>query len=106
MYWITGLLGLVFIVAPFVLGYTTDPTALWASVILGAGILLVSGYKALVRDMTKWEYSVAGLLGLLAILAPFVLGFSAFTAALWTTLILGAVVAILAAYEVFIVKPA
>src|SRR5574340_463754 len=101
MYWITGILGLAFIVAPFVLGYSGNPIALWTSLVLGAAIAVVSGYQAFADKMGKWEYWAAGILGLLAVIAPFVLGFSALATALWTILVLGIVVAILAGYEVF-----
>lgn len=102
MYWITGILGLALIAAPYVLGYATNPTAVWTSLILGVAVVIVSAYKAFAHDMAKWEYWVAGLLGLAAIVLPFVLGFSTQASAM---LILGAAVAILAGYQVFFVKP-
>jgi len=104
MYWTIGILGLALIVAPFVLGYSGDTNALWTSIILGAVVALVAGYKALTKDVAKWEDWVAGIAGLLAVIAPFVL-FSAQTTAVWTSVILGLVVAILAGYQVFFVKP-
>lgn len=106
MFWMTGILGLLLIAAPFALGYSTDPTALWTSVVLGAVMVVVSGYKAWVQDRTTWEYWVAGIAGLLAVLAPFILGFTTLVLAMWTSIVLGAVVAILAGYEVFFVQPA
>lgn len=102
MFWLTGILGLALIVAPYVLGYATNPTAVWTSLILGALVVIVSGYKGLTHDVANWEYWVAGTLGLAAVILPFVLGFSAQASA---TLVLGALVAILAAYQVFFVKP-
>jgi hypothetical protein len=48
MYWLTGLLGLALVVAPFALGYSGDPTALWSSIILGTVVALVAipaGYQ-------------------------------------------------------------
>jgi bacteriorhodopsin len=105
MYWITGLLGLILIVAPFVLNYTGSPAALLADVILGALVLIVSAYKAITHDQVKWEYWAAGILGILAIIAPFVLSFSTLTTALWVTLVLGVIVAVLSGYEVFFRRP-
>ena len=102
MYWITGFLGLALGIAPFVLGYSDNTSAMWTSVALGAIVLLVSAYGAFVDDSkASWEYWVAGIVGLLAVIAPFVLGFSTLTIALWTTIVLGAVMAILAGYELF-----
>lgn len=106
MYWITGILGLALILAPFVLGYSNNPTAQWTSIILGAVVAVVSLLEGWLKNVSKWEYWVAGLAGLLAVIAPFVLGFSALSAALWTCVILGALVAILAGYEVFRAPPA
>ena len=102
MYWLTGILGLALVAAPYVLGYSANPTAVWTSLILGALVVIVSAYKAFAHDMANWEYWAVGILGLVAVIAPFVLGFSAQASA---TLVLGALVAILAAYQVFFVKP-
>jgi hypothetical protein len=106
MYWITGLLGLALGVSPWVFQYTNENSAMWTSVIVGAVVVVVSLYKALMRDNTQyWEYWIAGLAGLVAIAAPFVLGFTALTAALWTCIAIGVVVAVVSGYEVFFVQP-
>jgi bacteriorhodopsin len=99
MYWITGILGLALIVAPFVLNYSSVPIAMWSSIILGAAIVVVSAIKAFVRDAAKWEYWVAGILGLLAIIAPFVLGFRAQVRPLDASIILGVIVLLFAGYQ-------
>lgn len=101
MYWITGILGLALGVAPFVLGYSDNSSATWASVVLGAVAFLVSAYRAIDDGEAGWEYWVAGIVGLLAVIAPFALGFSALDTALWTSIVIGVVMLILAAYEVF-----
>lgn len=101
MYKFTGVLGLALVAAPFILGYRTDTTAMWTSIVIGAVIILASYIKSRAADDgTRWEYWVAGLAGLLAVIAPFVLGFSAVTAALWASVLLGAVVAILSGAKV------
>ncbi|HBY96727.1 MAG: SPW repeat protein [Ardenticatenaceae bacterium] len=99
MYWVTGILGLALILAPFVLGYNDNVGALWSSLILGAVMALVSGYKAAARDAATWEYGVVVIAGLLAVIAPFVLGFSAVGVAVWSSIILGAAAAFLAGYR-------
>lgn len=101
MYWITGVSGLALIVAPFVLRFSNNATAMWSSIILGAAILIVSLIKAGLHDTSDWEYWVAGVLGLAAVVAPFVLGFSVLTAALWSSIVLGAIVVVLSGYEVY-----
>lgn len=105
MYWITGLLGLALGVAPWVFQYTDNTNALWTSIIVGAAILVVSAYKAITQDHQPWEYWVAGIAGLAAIAAPFVLNFNAITEALWTSIVVGALVVLIAGYEVFFAPP-
>ena len=81
MYWLTGILGILLIIAPFILGYRGDSPALWSNVILGAIVVIVSAIKAYIPDTTRWEYWIAGIGGVLAVIAPFVLHFSAVAAA-------------------------
>ncbi|MEZ4711038.1 MAG: SPW repeat protein [Caldilineaceae bacterium] len=104
MYWLTGVLGLALAVAPFLLRYSDHQMAMWTGVILGLVVLVASVFEALDESKAKWEWWVAGIAGLIAVLAPFVLGFSTMTAALWTMIILGIVVLAAAGYEVFFVQ--
>jgi general stress protein CsbA len=101
MYWLTGILGILLIVAPFALGYRSDSPALWSNIILGLIVLVVSAIKGFFPDKTRWEYWVAGIMGVLAIIAPFVLSFSVVNTALWASIILGLIVAILSGYKAF-----
>lgn len=84
MYLLTGFLGLVSIVAPYIFSYSQDMTALWTSLIVGAILVIASVFEGIAVDRERWEYWVVGAAGVGAILAPFVLGFSAITSALWT----------------------
>lgn len=99
MYWITAVLGLAMGIAPYVLGYSDNTNAFWTSIVLGAVVLIVSLYEAIDEEKARWEYVVAALAGLLAVIAPFALGFTALTSALWATIVLGAVIVILSGYE-------
>lgn len=101
MYWFTALLGIAMAIAPFVQGYQDNPMAMWASIVLGVVVLAASLYEGIDTDHAKWEWWVAGIAGLLAVIAPFVFGFTTLTVALWTFLILGAAIVILAGYEIF-----
>lgn len=109
MYVITGLLGAALTLAPWVLNYSGDNAAMWTSVIVGGLVVLVSVAKGLLMETegenAKWEYWVAALAGVAAIAAPFVFGFTALTAALWTTIIVGALVVIASGYEVIVTDP-
>jgi bacteriorhodopsin len=95
---VLGLLGVLLVAAPFALGYNTDTYALWSSIVLGVVVILVAVYKAVVRDTARWEYWAAGIVGVLAIVAPFVLGFNTLTSALWTFIVLGAILVLLDGY--------
>lgn len=96
MYYLTGLLGLVAVAAPFLFGYSNDTAALWTSLVVGTVLIVASVIEGLADDKDRWEYWVAGIAGLGAIIAPFALGFSASAAAVWTMIVVG-IVAIIAA---------
>jgi small neutral amino acid transporter SnatA (MarC family) len=100
MFWLTLLLGLVLVLAPWAFGYVDNTIALWTSVILGAVMALVSGYKATARDMANWEYWIAGIAGLLALIAPFVLNFGTERTAIWTVTIIGGITLVVSAYQI------
>lgn len=103
MYWFTGLLGLAMAIAPFVQGYQANPVAMWTSIVLGVVVFAASVMEAMDVKHAQWEWWVAGVAGILAVLAPFVFGFTAVTVALWTLLLLGVIIVILAGYEVFFI---
>lgn len=105
MYWLTGILGVVLIIAPFILGYSSNQAALWSSMLIGLVVALVSLYKALSKDTARWEYAVAAAMGLVAVFAPFMFGFSTIATAMWATIILGAIIAFVAGYQGFFAKP-
>lgn len=89
MYLLPGFLGLISIVAPYLFNYSQDNTALWTSLIIGSILIIASILEGIAVDKERWEYWVVGVVGVGAILAPFVLGFSALGAALWTLVIIG-----------------
>ncbi len=103
MDYIISLAGLALMVAPWAAGYTGNATAMWTSIVLGAVVLLVAGYRAVADDQQRWEEWTAGAAGIVAIAAPFVLGFP--QPATWASAVLGLVVAGLAAYQVFYALP-
>lgn len=107
MFWLTGLLGLALILAPFVLSYNTDNDALWCCVILGAVMVIASLIEGLMQDDTPWEYWIIGLAGLAAIIAPFVAQYNGAEqrTQMWASFILGLLAVLLAAFEIFIDRP-
>lgn len=95
MKWVTSILGVALILAPFVFGYSGTPWALWTSLILGV-VVAVLGYKH--------SYKAAAIVGLVVFLAPWVLGFSGIPGAAWCCWLLGGAVALLAGYRGFVSK--
>ena len=96
MYWLTGILGMVLVFAPFILGFANNAAALWTSLIVGMATIILSWMEGVEEDSESWEYWIAGVLGLVAIAAPFVFGFSAHAVAMWTSVVVGVLIAILA----------
>lgn len=101
MYWVTGLLGLVLMAAPYFFRYENNPTALWASLLFGAGVVLVSFFEGYARGRGRWEYWVASLVGIAIILSPFVFSFGIITAALWTSITVGILLTVVAGSELY-----
>ncbi len=101
MYWITGLIGVALILAPFVLAFSANGAALWSSVVLGAAVLVLSILKGLLHDRVPWEYWIIGLLSVLIAGAPFMLGFSTIQRALLVTTALGILAFLLCVYQIY-----
>jgi hypothetical protein len=102
MYWITGLGGFFLMVAPYLFGYADNPAAMWTSVGSGFVVLVVSIWEGMESKKANWEYWVAGIAGLFAVVAPFIFGFGSVSSAMWTTVIAGAVIAILAGSKIWV----
>lgn len=101
MYWLTGLIGLASIAAPYLFGYTDQGTAYWVSVGFGGLLVALSGFEWYSADKEDWEYWVAASLGVGVVLAPFVLGFANHTQALWTSVIAGGATVVAAGTRLF-----
>lgn len=87
--------GVLLFAAPWALGFAAASAAAWNAWIVGAAIVLVA-VGALVAFSKYEEWANLGL-GIWAAVAPWALGFAAIQAALWAHVILGLVVAALAA---------
>ena len=92
-------LGVWMIIASFVLGYSGTTIALWNDIIVGVIILLLAWSRVANPDRMTAESWINAVLGLWLIAAPFILGYSAATAALWNSIIVGVVVAVLGAWS-------
>ena len=96
MYWTTGFLGFVLMIAPFMLGYEGNPVALWSSILVGLATVVLSWMEGAQHDTQTWEYWTVGSLGIVAIVAPFVMGFGSLTEALVTSIVVGILITLFA----------
>ncbi len=104
-HWINAIAGILLFIAPWVLGYSTqNTTAYVASLVLGA-LIAIFAFIGMARGAGLWTMWVSGILGILAFIAPWVLGFANLSTAFWAHIILGAIAVIFAAIDVF-VRPA
>lgn len=105
VYLLVGFLGLVSIVSPYMFGFSENAVALWTSLSVGAILLVASILEGIAADKERWEYWVVGIVGVGTVLAPFVLGFSALTTALWTLVIIGVATILVAGTKLFPGRP-
>jgi len=84
-------------IAPWVLNFVDQTTAAWsawiAAVVIGGMAVLALIWFA------EWEEWINVVLGVWVAIAPWVLGFYAVTAATWSHVILGVLIAALAAWR-------
>jgi hypothetical protein len=89
-------------VSPWMLGFVGEHVAAWttwASAVV-IGVLAVAAIVA----FTEWEEWVNLALGIWVVLAPWILGFTGVTSALWAHVVLGFLVAAVAAWELWQVR--
>ncbi len=91
---VTAVAGLGLFLAPWYLGYSASAYAAWNAWIVGAAIAAIAG--AAYFAFHEAEYWANAVLGLWAAIAPWTLGFTGEPAALWSHLVAGLAVAILA----------
>jgi uncharacterized membrane protein HdeD (DUF308 family) len=97
--WANLVLGALLFISPWVLGYSADAYAGWTAWI--GGILIAALAVAALAAFAQWEEWVNLALGVLVLVSPWVLGFAANLAALWAHVVLGLLVAVLAAWELW-----
>lgn len=105
---VNAVLGIWFVVAPFVLGFSDRPTAMWASIVGGAVLLVLAGWAAFDEKIRHqaWVQYVNGLVGIWFIIFTYVYTDVAGVAYLrWTTIAGGVIAAVLCAWLVFGVLP-
>lgn len=100
--WLNLILAVLLFISPWVFGFTGETAAAWTAWVM-AVVIAVFAVAALVR-FAEWEEWVSLLLGIATIIAPWVVGFTAVALALWTHVVLGALVALIAAWELWQVR--
>jgi heme/copper-type cytochrome/quinol oxidase subunit 3 len=100
--WINLALAVLLFVSPWVVGYSADTRAAWSACLAGMAIAALA--LAALAVFAEWEEWLALLLGVWVVAAPWVLGFSANVYAHWTHVVLGALVAVTAAWELWQVR--
>ncbi len=95
-------LGLCLVFAPWALGFTSEMAATRNAWIVGAAIALIA--LGALFAFREWEEWVNLALGVWAILAPWLLGFATVAAALYAHIIIGLIVGVLAALDLWMIR--
>lgn len=94
--------GVALALTPWIFGYASQSAAAWSAWVLGVVIAIVA-VGALV-SFRRWEEWINLVLGLLAVIAPWVLGFSSVPGATYAHVVLGLIVLVLAAIELWMIN--
>lgn len=93
--WASLVLGVVLLIAPFVLGVTANLAATGAAVVLGILLIATNLYQLARREVGATEWVIA-ILGVLTFVSPFVMGFTGAVVMAGLTFIIGILVFALA----------
>jgi hypothetical protein len=96
---VNAILGTFLFLTPLVFGFAGESHPAWNAWIFGAIVVLLA--LAALIQFQEWEEWVNCLLGVWVLISPWILGFAANSSALWSHVVLGALVAVLAAFELW-----
>ena len=94
---IQSLLGAMLFVAPWVLGFAEHGAAAWTAWLTGAAIFLFGVVSF--ADDASWPAWTNLVVGIWAVISPWVAQFSTVDAAIWTHVVIGAAVAASSLWE-------
>lgn len=97
--WLNLFWALLLLLSPFVTGYTDDQNATWHACIAAVAIAVLA--LAAVSAYAEWEDWFTLAIGLWMVIAPWGLGFTAIAQAMWSHLVLGILVALTTAWELW-----
>lgn len=112
--WVMLVLAAWLFVSPWLLGYTSPApaggeavtsgfaTAAWNAWVLGVIVAVFAIWA--IYSFAEWHDWVNGVLGVWLVVSPWILGFSAMTAAVWNHVIVGLLIVALAAWELWEVR--
>ncbi|MFZ5836604.1 MAG: SPW repeat protein [Pseudomonadota bacterium] len=94
--------GLGLLLSPWYLGFTNETYAAWNAWIVGAAVAVIAAAALFAfHEAEEW---VTLVVGLWAVIAPWALGFSAATDAMWAHVVAGIVVAVMAGASIWFVR--
>jgi uncharacterized membrane protein HdeD (DUF308 family) len=99
--WAEVVLGILLIISPFAFSSLAVPSAEWTAFI-GGILLVIFGLWNLSSPANRTGEWLAGLVGVLVFIAPWVLGFSSLGAMAWSAWIIGVLNVLLAASVLFV----
>jgi uncharacterized membrane protein HdeD (DUF308 family) len=99
--WVNLICGALLFISPWAFGFFGDPMAARTAWVGGVIIFLLGA--AALAQFAEWEEWVALIVGVLVIIAPWVLGFATIHAAMSSCVVLGVIVALSSISELWAV---
>jgi heme/copper-type cytochrome/quinol oxidase subunit 3 len=99
---VNAALGVILLISPWLLGFAAERVPTWTALIGGA-VIAAAALAAFTR-LLEWEEWVNLVAGLCIAVSPWVLGFTGLAKAAWTHIIVGVLVALLAAIELWRIR--
>jgi hypothetical protein len=95
--WVSLLLGLWLVVAPWILGFSGNEAATWNGALVGAAVMVLTLADVFRSD--PWPERTGLIIGLWAAISPMVLGFAGDVAAATSTAATGVLITLLEAWS-------
>ena len=100
--WLSLALAVNLFFAPWVLDFTAETAAAWTA--WGTAVAIIAICIAAIVEFAEWEGWLGLVLGLWLVVAPWLVGFTNVVVARWTHVVLGLLVAAVAAWEVWLMR--
>lgn len=100
--WANLVLAVLLFVSPWVLGFSAVQYAAWNAWI--SGVVIAALAIGALSAFQEWEEWLNLIVGIWVVAAPWVLGFAAMAAAMWTHVVIGLLVVAAAAWEIWEVR--